>query len=72
MEARQRNSLVDQLTREWESVEETIRAIKAAAKAYRHTERVRGFTADFRKAMRVRQELERQLKALSCPLFRVL
>jgi hypothetical protein len=69
MQAHQRYALIDQLTRSLESAEESIRAIKAAAKAYRHTERVRAFTADFRKALRVRRELERQLKALSYPLF---
>lgn len=69
MEADQRYTLIDQLTRKLESVEENIRAIKAAATVDRHTERVRAFTADFRKALRVRRELERQLLALSCPLF---
>jgi hypothetical protein len=69
MEPLQRYALIDQLTRKWEAAEENIRAIKAAAKVHRHTERVRAFTADFRKALRVRRELERQLTALSCPLF---
>jgi hypothetical protein len=72
METNQRYALIDQLTRQWESAEETIRAIKAAAMLYRHTDRVRAFTADFRKALRVRRELEKQLKDLSYPLFRVL
>jgi hypothetical protein len=68
MEAHRRFALVDDLTRKLEAAEENIRAIKAAAKVDRHTERVRAFTADFKKAMRVRRELERQLKTL-CPLF---
>ncbi len=72
MEAQQRYALVDQLTRELESAENSIRALKAAAEVDRHTERVRAFTTDFRKALRVRRELEKQLKALSCPLFYVL
>jgi hypothetical protein len=72
MEAHQRYALIDQLTREWESAEETIRAIKEAAKVYRHTEGVRAFTAEFRKVLHARRELERQLKALSCPLFHLL
>lgn len=69
METHQRYALIDQLTRELESVEESIRAIKAAANIDRHTVRVSAFTADFRRALRVRRELERQLRALSCPLF---
>ena len=69
MEAQQRYALVDQLTRELESAEQIVKAIKAAAEVYRHTERVRAFTADFRKALLVRRELERQLRALSHPLF---
>jgi hypothetical protein len=69
MEAHQRYALIDQLSCKLESVEESIRSIKAAAKVDRHTERVRAFTADFRKALRVRRELETQLRALSCPLF---
>ncbi len=72
MEAPQRYALIDQLTRELESAESSIRALKSAAELDRHTERVRAFTADFRKALRVRRELEKQLKALSCPLFYVL
>jgi hypothetical protein len=72
MEAQQRYALIDQLTRKWEAAEENIRAIKAAAEVDRHTWRVRAFTTDFRKALRVRRELEKQLKALSCPLFYVL
>jgi hypothetical protein len=69
MEAQQRYALIDQLTRELESAEQSVRAIKAAAEVDRHTERVRAFTADFRKALRDRREVERQLRALSCPLF---
>lgn len=69
MEAHQRYALIDELTRKLESVEESIRAIKAAAKVNRHTEQVGAFTADFRKALLVRLELERQLRALSHPLF---
>jgi hypothetical protein len=69
MEAHQRYALIDQLTRKLESAEESIRAIKTAAKVDRHTERVRAFTADFREALRFRRELETQLGALSCPLF---
>lgn len=69
MEAHQRYALIDELTRKLESLEESIRAIKAAAKVDRHTERVRAFTADFRRALRVRRELERQLRALSDSLF---
>ena len=72
MEAQQRYALIDQLIRELESAENSIRAIKSAAEFDRHTERVRAFTADFRKALRVRRELEKQLKALSCPLYFVL
>jgi len=68
MEAHQRFALVDELTRRLEVAEENIRAIKAAAKVDRHTERVRAFTAEFKKAVRVRRELERQLNTL-CPLF---
>jgi len=69
MEAHQRYALIDQLTRKLESVEESIRAIKAAAKVDRHTERVHAFTKDFKKALRIRRDLERQLLALSYPLF---
>jgi hypothetical protein len=72
MEAQQRHALIDQLTHQLESAEQSVRAIKAAAEVDRHTERVRAFTVDFRKALRVRRELEKQLKALSCPLFYVL
>jgi hypothetical protein len=72
MEAEQRYALIDQLTHELESAEQSVRAIRAAAEVDRHTARVRAFTADFRKALRVRRELEKQLKALSCPLFYVL
>lgn len=72
MEAHQRYALIDELIRKLESVEESIRAIKAAAKVDRQTERVRAFTPDFRKVLRVRRELERQLRALSHPLFHVL
>ena len=68
MEAHQRFALVDDLTRKLEAAEENLRAIKAAAKVDRHTERVRAFTADLKKAVRVRRELERQLMTL-CPLF---
>jgi hypothetical protein len=69
MEARQRYALIDQLTHELESAEQSVRAIKAAAEVDRHTERVRVCTADFRKALRVRRELEKKLKALSCPFY---
>jgi hypothetical protein len=72
MEVQQRYALIDQLTHELESAEQSVRAIKAAAEVDRHTERVCAFTADFRKALRVRRELEEQLKALSVPLFYVL
>ena len=72
MEAHQGFALVEELTRKLESVEETIRAIKTGARVHRHTNKVRAFTADFRKALRVRQDLERQLKALCCPLFYIL
>ena len=69
MEAHQRLVLVDELTRKLEAAEQNIRAIKAAARVHRRTKRVRAFTADFRKALRVRRELERQLRALSDALF---
>ena len=69
MEAHQRYAVIDDLTRKLESVEESIREIRVAAKVDRHTERVRAFTADLRNALRVRRELERQLRALSHPLF---
>jgi hypothetical protein len=69
MEAQQRYALIDQLTRKWEAAEESVRAIKAAAQVDRHTRRVRAFTVDFRKALRIRRELERELMALSWPLF---
>jgi hypothetical protein len=72
MEAQQRDALVDQLTRKLESVEESIKAIKEAAKVHRHTKPLRNFAADFRKALRLRRELEKQLTALACPLFYVL
>ena len=51
MEAHQRYALIDELTRKLESVEESIRAIKAAAKVDRRTEQVGAFTADFRKSL---------------------
>jgi hypothetical protein len=69
MEAHQRYALIDELTRKLRYAEENIRAIKEAARIHRQTKRVRAFTADFRKALRVRRELERQLRALSYPVF---
>jgi hypothetical protein len=41
MEAQQRYALIDQLTHELESAEQSVRAIRAAAEVDRHTERVR-------------------------------
>ena len=38
MEAQQRYALIDQLTRELESAEQSVRAIEAAAEVDRHTE----------------------------------
>ena len=69
METHRRSALVDELTRKLESAEESIRTIKAAARIHRGTKRVRAFTADFKKALRVKWELERRLRALSEALF---
>jgi hypothetical protein len=69
MEPHETYAVVDQLTRELERAEQTIQAIKAAAHADRHTARAGVFRANLRKALHERRELERQLLALSSPLF---